>query len=274
MRVPLQDLSKQHDLAVRLADVLGRDTRAVLEIPKARALLVTITTLADRIAEGKIVEPQLSKARDDLEKAEAALAVSLQTLLWKVDLGTVNEVYALEGLVGPYASMPTQHSDQLEADHQPQAGILQYAAQAKNAAGVKIFAGRVLEDVAGGGHADGGMTINLHLNRHRAGRTWGYKSRKTLPPAKGAIDSALKAGTESEQRDLVIAALRNELEDDVSAMNTVVGDKTNPKFWKDVFESKIAAEQKAPLIGRISDQVKAGEGRIKSQNLNRFKDKK
>jgi len=37
VHVPIEDLRKQHDLAVRLADLLGRTTRAVTEIRQARA---------------------------------------------------------------------------------------------------------------------------------------------------------------------------------------------------------------------------------------------
>jgi hypothetical protein len=37
VHVPVEDLRKQHDLAVRLADLLGRATRAVTEIRQARA---------------------------------------------------------------------------------------------------------------------------------------------------------------------------------------------------------------------------------------------
>src|SRR5687768_769261 len=87
----------------------------------------------------------------------------------------VKEKYSLEGLPGTYKSMPKPKGDQFTADHQPQAAILEWAAEQPyfKAAGITNLKKRA-ESRAAAGYA-----INLHQLRHVDGRTYGGKGNST-----------------------------------------------------------------------------------------------
>ena len=96
-----------------------------------------------------------------------------------------------------------QKEDEMEADHQPQASLLKYAVTQTEKSNQDTFTYRVKEkkeqvvvmrEAIGGKRADGALTINLHKNRHKEGRTWFYKSNRdgVLPEAKRGIDTAIK----------------------------------------------------------------------------------
>jgi hypothetical protein len=75
-------------------------------------------------------------------------------------------------LTGVMHTMPKPKGDEFTADHQPQAAIFKYAAGLPyfNAAGVQN-----MKKHAAGQHADAGIAINLHENRHKEGRTFKNK---------------------------------------------------------------------------------------------------
>lgn len=186
------------------------------------------------------------------------MATIIQELLRGVSLAQLNEIYQLEGMVATYGAMPTQNRDRLTPDHQPQAGIIAYAA------GLPIFAGRRIRTVAGGSHVNGGWAINLHFNRHIRGRTYGRQ------PDRAAVDAAVasRPGDADGQRTAVIGVLRRELRADVAAMRAVAGRTGDRVVWREVFDNAdIDATTRTSLIGRVSGQILAGESRIDAQDL-------
>jgi hypothetical protein len=138
------------------------------------------------------IEPQLDKIKK-AEKAkkpqtevdgllrtlldyEVTLSQYLSDLLGRTEsLKGVKERYLLEGMGGTYASMPKPKGDQFTADHQPQAAILEWAAEQPyfKTAGVTAMKSRA------SGRAALGYAINVHQLRHVDGRTYGGKGNAT-----------------------------------------------------------------------------------------------
>src|SRR5262249_33828355 len=120
--------------------------------------------------------------------------------------------YQIEGVNARYGSIESRPGDKLEGDHQPQKGLLWHAANVVHA-GRKLFGDRKLgTEVAPTSAVRGGEVINLHVYRHRAGRTWGNKSQATLGPARSAVDAAAGGtGTDDARRGRVLDVIRGEL---------------------------------------------------------------
>lgn len=196
---------------------------------------------------------------------EEELAKIIKEVLKKVSIAAFSEKYKLEGMVATYASMPRQAADFLTPDHQPQAGIL------KHVAALLIFRQRVIEDVAAGSHADGGVAINLHFNRHIKGRTYGRS------PNTGDIDSVVSSAArdENKQRTEVIKVLKKELHEDVKAMKAVANRPNTDATWQDIQDIQGAKKaDKDALINSVRSQILAGEDRIAAQDLDRLKNPK
>lgn len=228
-------------------------------IPRARQLAQEINAVATAVAANTALTEAQARAQlaPTLAKEEE-MATIIQELLRGVSLAQLNEIYQLEGVVATYGAMPTQNRDRLTPDHQPQAGIIAYAAA------LPIFAGRRLRTVAGGSHVNGGWAINLHFNRHIRGRTYGRQ------PDRAAVDAAVasRAGDPEGQRSAVIAVLRRELRADVAAMRAVAGRTTDRVVWREVYDdTDIDDTTRTSLIGRVSGQILAGESRIDAQDL-------
>jgi hypothetical protein len=228
-------------------------------IPRARQLAQEINTTAAAVAaNAALTEAQAREQLAPTLAKEEEMATIIQELLRGVSLAQLNEIYQLEGMVATYGAMPTQNRDRLTPDHQPQAGIIAYAA------GLPIFAGRRIRTVAGGSHVNGGWAINLHFNRHIRGRTYGRQ------PDRAAVDAAVasRPGDADGQRTAVIGVLRRELRADVAAMRAVAGRTGDRVVWREVFDNAdIDATTRTSLIGRVSGQILAGESRIDAQDL-------
>lgn len=205
--------------------------------------------------------------RKALTSAELDLANALKKLLADVDLKKFDEKYKLEGLVATYGSMPRQTGDKLTPDHQPQASLLQYAADAKDADKRLVFAGTRLRSVVGGGHADGATAINLHHERHKLGATYGRS-----PPAsvKADIDAEARSSKPNDKKQTAILSLLDvQLDVDVKQMNGVAALDAN---YPDVVEFAHKSQKLAkPLINQIKTQILAGEVKMRAQNLQSLK---
>jgi hypothetical protein len=248
-------------------------------LKKARALLPTVEAAADDVG-GKTTKAMPAEAKKQkLLALDTELAGYLKILLTGVDAKKFDEVYALEGLSGTYGSMPKPKSDQMEADHQPQQGLLKwiYASTYETTAGpgsrTPLFQKRGLERAIAGTRADGAWAINLQKLRHMEGRTWGSKGSSSLDAAKPSVTKINDDANASpdDKRAKVITLLRGELKADVDSIISVVNRKDDdPKGWGDIVPLGLSDKDRKPFIEKIRKRILAGEAAMKTQDLNSY----
>ncbi len=231
------------------------------------------------------IEPQLDKIKkaekakksqvevDGLLKTlldyEVILSQYLSDLLGRTEsLKGVKERYLLEGMGGTYASMPKPKGDQFTADHQPQAAILEWAAEQSyfKAAGITAMKSRA------NGRAAQGYAINVHQLRHVDGRTYGGKGNATKNAfIKEAEDKTKPKKSYDDKREVVVDLLKDELKEDVSAMKKVVKKGNTDAVWDDINKEKGTRKEKDELINELRDRLSTNENTIASQDLDSLK---
>lgn len=253
------------------AEHAGLPNAQKAELGTARGIVGQMGTLASRLANASPTDQALTAERAQLATLESQLAPILKRILSDVDLKTFNEIYLLEGVVGQYAQMPSQRRDRLTPDHQPQASLLEFAAENVRVSpgGASVFAGLTLES-ASSGHGRGGMTINVHHTRHVKGRTYGGKSASTL----GAVRPRILAITTmpltpEEKRKAVVPIFRGELQADVTAMLGVVSPAETDAIWQDTRDYNLRLKRKAK-VDALRQQIRAGLQALLGQDLDRY----
>lgn len=192
---------------------------------------------------------KLSQALSDLVGRDSSIAAN------------IHEKYMLEGVTGTYESIPKPKGDQLTADHQPQAAVLEACAT------FDYFdpSGNLHERAAK--RAAKGFAINLHLKRHVAGRTFGGKGKGTKE-AFLKLAAKVKAKKKKEQPKAVVDLIRAELKADYVKMMEVVEDKKNyTDITEDKAASKLTDPEKDKLIEGIRSRIKAGQREVLAQDL-------
>ncbi|GAW87274.1 hypothetical protein bplSymb_SCF06902P001 [Bathymodiolus platifrons methanotrophic gill symbiont] len=176
------------------------------------------------------------------------------------------EKYKLEGLTGTYASMPKPRYDDLTADHQPQAAILQAAAKLPYfKTGTK---GQNMRDRAAS-RANAGFAINLQSKRHMEGRTYGGKGTATKNNFLNKVESETSSLSKvQDKRNAVVNLIKNDLSADVTAMRNVVTKKEN---WKDLARFGLKKKEEDKLRNDTKAQILSGENRVASQDLDSLK---
>ncbi|MCP3669625.1 MAG: DUF4157 domain-containing protein [Gammaproteobacteria bacterium] len=221
---------------------------------------------------GKLEETTANKKKIvDLNKQilqkEVVLSGKVKSILG--DTGKLKdaiEKYKLEGLTGTYGSMPKPRYDDLTADHQPQAAILQAAAKLPYfKTGSK---GQKMRDRAAS-RANAGYAINLQSKRHMEGRTHGNKGKSTkntfLDKVKTQTSSLTKV---QDKRNVVVNLIKQDLSADVVAMRGVVTKKEN---WKDLAKFSLKKKEEDKLRNDTKAQILSGENRVASQDLESLK---
>jgi hypothetical protein len=239
------------------------DTAKDTYIPLAEKAAAKMATLEGELEAAPAADKEAK--RKALADAEVELAEALKKLLAGVDLKKFDEKYKLEGLVATYASTPRQTGDYLTPDHQPQASLLKYAADVKDQNDRLVFANTRLRTIVGG-HVDGGVTINLHHERHKLGSTYGRS-----PPA-GTLADITKEARSTKSKDskqtAILALVDVQLGVDAAKMKTVAGVDAN---YPDVVKFAGSDKKAKPLIDKIRGQILAGQDRILGQNLQSLK---
>lgn len=265
-------------------------------VPAARTTATMLERLGADAASGRLAGAELQTLKERIRSYEEQLALAIQRILSGVDSDSADDrKYRAEGLVGSFSAMEgLQRGDKITPDHQPQNKLFERAAVMPEAVVSGTPARLFGPDSNMAAHAAGrtaaGYCINLHENRHKAGRTFGGKSQGTLASAQSAINGRIsrfpvdltKSPQEVErsralQRREVVGVIRNEMTQDVSAMRSVAGKPENDPVWVDipnlpnrsVFDGKKV--KKARLIERIRQQINAGESQVESQDLDRLR---
>lgn len=176
-------------------------------------------------------------------------------------VGKAREHYLLEGITGTYSSIPKPKSDDLTADHQPQAAILEAAAEFSYFSKTGELATRAA------GRAKEGYAINLSTTRHKAGATFGAKGNVTKNDFLARVKPLALNKEPAEQRKIVVGEVKADMERDANAMLKVAAPDPKSPNWKDVLPD---GDEKArePVIKEISARIIAGEAQIKAQDMN------
>lgn len=244
-----------------------RETKKGL-IADVRAKIGPAQALMDQIAaaeKAKPDDPKLQTLQQDLLNKNVEISGLLASLVGKDEsIGKAKEKYKLEGLTGTYSSIPKPPGDDFTADHQPQAAILQAAAEfdyfRDEGELVKRAKGRAKE----------GFAINLHKIRHILGRTFGSKGKKT----KGAFLTEIERDTKSvksapAKRRIVVAKIKSDMMEDVKAMRSVAGADAKSANWADIAgpKAKGTKEEKEALVTEVRERILSGESQIASQDI-------
>jgi len=237
------------------------DLRA--SIKGAEAIVAKVDVLEKRNKD----DPAIDSLLRDLLEHNVQLSGLLSRLVQDdKSIGKSKEKYKLEGVTGTYASMPKPPGDDFTADHQPQAAILQAAAE------FPYFKrlgdeGQLAKRAAG--RAKAGFAINLHKIRHVAGATYGTKGSKTKEKFLDDMkDWTAGAKTGEEKRSIVVARIKDDMNRDVTAMTEVATKKEDNPNWSDIMGIKSGTkEEKVQLVNQVRDQILAGEKQIAAQDI-------
>jgi len=238
------------------ADNASKITNARTAISAAQ---VVITQIEIAQKAGKD-EATLQPMQNSLLEKNVGVSRALSALVGNdSSIKNTREKYLLEGLTGTYSSIPKPKGDGFTADHQPQAAILQAAAEFGSFTETGQLAKRAL------GRAKEGYAINLHSIRHMAGSTFGGKGNVTKQSFINTIEPNLIGKTKVDQRKIVIQQIKIDLNRDVQAMKSVAAPSS--AYWTDITELKAPKSDKDILIKEISGRIVTGESQIAAQNI-------
>jgi len=225
-----------------------------------------VTQINAALKAGKDPATLESLQRSLLEKNVAVCAALSALVGSDASIGKAREKYLLEGLTGTYGSMPKPKGDSFTADHQPQAAVLEAAAEFDYFSDTGELATRAA------GRAKLGFAINLHSIRHVAGATFGSKGKSTKAAFLARVKKLITPGMKkADQRKAVVAEIRVDLKRDVAAMRTVA--VPTSAFWTDVLKNLSGKkEDKEKLVKEISGRILAGESQMEAQNIDSLVD--
>ena len=228
------------------------------------------------------IDPLLTqiKASEEAGQPESARAGLLRSLLYQnaqlsmkvkdvmgsgANLTGISERYGLEGTTGRYYAMPDATGDDFEADHQPQAAVLAYAASLPyfHMPGINRLRRRAANRAALG------WTVNLHQNRHRAGRTYGPAGNATKNDFINRVHTQTHvSNTPAQNRAIVVNLLKADLSADVTAMRAVANRPVTDPVWADINALGLPAADLQTLHTSIKDRILAAENQLLAQDMN------
>jgi len=231
------------------------------KIPAAQTVMNQIA----KLMKANPNDPSLEALQRDLLEKNVEISGLLSSLVGKDEsIGKTIEKYKLEGLTGTYSSMPKPPGDDFTADHQPQAAILQAAAEFDYFSEEGALAQRAA------GRAKEGYAINLHKIRHEAGRTYGSKGKATKESFLSQIRNVTKSVKSApEKRRIVVAKIKTDMMEDVNAIRGVAGAASTSSNWADIAgpKAKGTPKEKEALVAEVRGRIVSGEAQIASQDI-------
>ncbi len=226
-----------------------------------------LLSAVDKLKETSANKKKITSLNKQILQKEVVLSGKVKSILGGTGkLKDAVEKYKLEGLTGTYGSMPKPRYDDLTADHQPQAAILQAAAKLPYFE--KVAEGKKMRDRAAS-RANAGYAINLQSKRHMAGRTYGGKGTATknsfLDKVEAQTSSLIK---DQDKRNVVVNLIKKDLSADVTSIRGVVSKKDN---WKDLAKFGLKKKEEDKLRNDTKSQILSGESRVASQDLESLK---
>jgi hypothetical protein len=246
----------------------------ILKLIKEAKPIVTKINAAAKPKAPKSGDPPPAPPAPEEQKELLQRSIAICALLSKLisgdeKIGELDKKYLLEGQVATYATVPKAVHDQLTPDHQPQASIIQGAADFFRKK-LKIKGGDIADRAES--RAAAGWAINVHFNRHIKGATYGSKGETREGFAKRMANEIPDLGDDTAARKHVSQALKDALSKDVKAMKDVVNTDVENEAWKDLKlkedgnTERPAAERKK-FKNQITQQINAGEDQIHAQPL-------
>jgi hypothetical protein len=234
------------------------------KIQAVRTAIADANTTIKSITVGETAgktEAQLKPLQQTLLGKNVTLSAALSALVGTDPLvGEARKHYLLEGITGTYSSIPKPSSDDLTADHQPQAAILQAAAEFNYFSDTGELATRAA------GRAAEGYAINLSTTRHKAGETYGSKGKVTKQDFLDRVKPLVKGKKAADQRHVVVGELKKDMVRDADAMIGIAKPDPKSSNWDDVLP-RTDDKQRVPVIKDISARIIAGEAQIKAQDF-------
>ncbi len=249
-------------LADKSPDYLKANNDKIVAVRTAIADSAKLVTEIDTGIKAGKDEAALTPLQQALLNKNVALSTALSALVGKNPLtAKAREHYMLEGITGTFGSIPKPTGDDLTADHQPQAAVL----QAADSFGYFDKTGKLTERAAG--RAKEGYAINLSTTRHKAGETFGSKGKVTKSDFLARVQSKVAPDMDPlRQRRVVISEIKTDLDRDAAAIVNVVNAKPDSSNWADVLPGGKPTERE-PVIQEIKTRIIAGEAQIKAQDL-------
>lgn len=217
----------------------------------------------------------------DLLREETLLVDKIKVLIGSGPMPTA-ALYALEGVVGTYTTMPKPTGDNFTADHQPQAAILQEAAAMRvTPAGILYLRGASMPassrllfpagsamQLRADNRAANGYAINLLQERHMAGRTYGGKGTAKKNEFRDRVQNQVtQTMSDQTKRDKVVDLIIEDKNADVTAIMTDVLGKVNDTsvtFWNDL-------KPDPTLLNTVKNRIQTGEQAIRNQPMSELK---
>jgi hypothetical protein len=239
-------------------------------IPDGRALVATMDTAVFHF-ESEVLPVRRENQLRIITSAQERLGRILQEILKKTPINAFDQRYLLEGYAATYGSLEgLQRYDYMTPDHMPQYNLLLDVSR------MPLFAapdGVNIRAAASGKRGSGMKAINIHDDRHKAGR--GATTANAAIPRIGTAIAA-HPGNLPRQRVAVVQVLRSELVDDVTAMRNVIAMPLTSNAWRDL--SKLATGPSAPLTvpqaetlrDRIRNQIDHGLSDMVNQPIDRY----
>lgn len=251
-------------LLARGSEFEKANAKVIGEIRKAITQADASVQKIDTAMKANPDDPKLEGMQRDLLNQNVILSGLLSKLVGEdASIGKTREKYLLEGIAGTYSSIPKPKGDELTADHQPQAAVLQAAAEFDYFSDTGELATRAA------GRAQQGYAINLHKIRHVAGATFGSKGKKTKEDFLATIKPKVKGKSRPKQRQTVVDQIKDDLKRDVQAMTEVAKSSYDSPNWSDITAPKPTQQkkEKEKLILEIRNRILAGEAQVAAQDL-------
>ena len=215
---------------------------------------------AIQAAEASGEKPPAPDKQRELLALNTKISEQLSKLVGRKDLGKAEQKYLLEGQIGTYATIPKPVGDQLTADHQPQASVIQAAGDFFE--WMNIDGGKLAERAKNRAHQ--GYAINLHFRRHVAGATYGSKG-ETRAGFLEKLKTAAGKKKPNEAKTKVVEMLQTETKKDVAQMKKVAKFALKDDAWHQLVDETGGEEPAKKLQGEIAGRIDKGEDQIAAQ---------
>ena len=242
-----------------------KDNKALIsEIRMLISQAQSIVTHIEATDKKRKDDPKLETMQHELLNKNVELSGKISNLIGSdASIGKAREKYKLEGMTGTYGSMPKPRGDEFTADHQPQAAILQAAAEFDYFSVTGELARRAA------GRARLGYAINLHSIRHMAGRTYGSKGKTTKESFLAEIRRDTKGKKVAEKQAIVVAKIKADMMSDVNAMQNVANAAASSPNWADIMKEVSGKKaEKEKLVAEVRGRIVSGERQIAAQDIN------
>ena len=220
----------------------------IMQIVNAQGMKIKKLDEKLNMAKEESEKETLLNAREDLLDElivfETLMTTNLHELLEGESYSDLENIYAVEGLIGAHAQAPKKKYI-FDADHQPSNKMLTEAANLPGAP-------KMLKQIAAS-RSSWATTITLHKNRHKKGRTYGSSVKQPAREFVANLKAALAGQTDESERLFILEdLLMKETEKDAEHMvNLVKNSPVTEPLWNDINTEPDADKLRLKIISQI-----------------------